>query len=436
MTGIQITLLGILVVCIGLSGFFSGSETAIVALPRERSAQLADRGTRGMRLASLVDDLEATLGTLLVANNFVNILGASVAAALTIDLLGVFVDGASAETLGPWVSTLVVTAVVLIVGEITPKTLAARRPERFGMFVAPTIWWLGRFIGPIPRAFVGLSRSILRIFGVEAGDGAAVTEADIKALALLSEEAGHIGPEEREILESLFEMADRPVREVMTPRLEVTALGLGATEEEARQAINASAHSRFPVVATGGTLDDTVGILYAKDLFRAKTPGGTIDRFLRDPVYLPESMPILAALQQLRRQRISFGVVLDEHGGVDGIVTVKDLIAELVGEIQDEYDPREPTVFRLGDGIWMVEGRVGVEELASEIGRRLPVGPFSSVGGLYLWVAGTIPAAGQSVMVDGIRLTVLRMDRKRIDRLRVEIVEDDEGTHASSLTAT
>ncbi len=427
MTGVQTALLVILVVCICLSGFFSGSETAMVALPRERSAQLASRGTRGMRLANLIDDLESTLGTLLVANNFVNILGASVAAALTIDLLGLVMDGPTAETLGPWVSTLVVTAIVLVVGEITPKTLAARRPERFGLFVAPTIWWLGKAIRPVPRFFVALSGVILRRLGVATDGTSAVTEADIKALALLGEKGGHIDPAEREILEALFELADRPVRDVMTPRLDVAALSVGDTEDDARRAINASAHSRFPVVAAGGTLDDIVGILYAKDLFRTTSAGGSIDRYLRDPVYLPESMPILSALQQLRRQRISFGVVLDEHGGVDGVVTVKDLIAELVGEIQDEFDPREPTIFRLGEGMWMVEGRVAVDEFATHTGRELPSGPFSSVAGLYLWASGTIPAEGDSVAVEGLRLTVMRMDRKRIDRVRVEVEPDPAG---------
>ena len=421
MSGLQVALVAILAACIMMSGFFSGSETAVVALPRERMSQLLTRGTRGRRLAFLVDDIEWTLGTLLVANNFVNILGASVAATLTIDLLRVFTD--DAETLGPWVSTLVVTSVILVVGEITPKTLAARRPEQFGLFVAPTIYWLGRTIEPVSRFFVTISRAILRLFGVRTTDDSAITEADIKALAVLSEEAGHIEREEREILESLFDLADRPVREVMTPRLKVAALSVGDTEEDARRAINASAHSRFPVVAAGGTLDDVVGILYAKDLFRSGTSGGSVDRYLRDPVFIPESTPILGALQQLRRQRISFGVVLDEHGGVDGIVTVKDLIAELVGEIQDEYDPREPSVHRLGDGMWMVEGRVPVEELSEHLGHPLPVGPFSSAGGLYLWVSGVIPDVGDTVEVDGLRLTVLRMDRKRIDRIRVELAD-------------
>lgn len=423
MNGVQIALVAILAVCIVLSGFFSGSETAIVALPRERSAQLAGRGTRGRRLADLIDDLESTLGTLLVANNFVNILGASVAATLTIDVLRMALDADTAETLAPWVSTLIVTAVILVVGEITPKTLAARRPEQYGLFVAPAIWWLARAIEPVSRMFVGLSRSILRLIGVEPGSGAAATEADIKALAVLSEEAGHIETAEREILESLFQLADRPVRDVMTPRLEVRALSAGASEDDARQVINESAHSRFPVVAPGGTLDDIVGILYAKDLFRRAATSGTIDRLLRDPVYIPDSTPILTALQQLRRQRISFGVVLDEYGGVDGIVTVKDLVAELVGEIQDEYDPREPSVFRLGDTTWMVDGRVTVEELSQHLGCDLPNGPYSSVAGLYLWAAGVIPDVGHTIDVQSVRLTVLRMDRKRIDRVRVETVD-------------
>lgn len=420
MTGLQVALTVILVVCIALSGFFSGSETAIVALPRERSQQIADRGTRGRRLADLIEDLEATLGTLLVANNFVNILGASVAATLSIDVLRLLVDAQRAETLGPWVSTVVVTAVVLVAGEITPKTLAARRPEQFGLFVAPAIWWLGRTIAPISRFFVAISRWILRLFGVHTGNDSAVTEADIRAMAIMSEEAGHIEPEERAILESLFGLADRPVREVMTPRLEVVALTVGATRADARRAINESAHSRFPVVSTSGTLDDIVGILYAKDLFRVGEADGSIDRYLRDPVYIPESTPILTALQRLRRQRISFGVVLDEHGGVDGIVTVKDLIAELVGDIQDEYDPREPSLYRLGESMWMVEGRVPVEELAERIGHELPDGPFSTVGGLYMWASGRIPDVGDTVEVETMRITVLRMDRKRIDRVRVE----------------
>lgn len=418
MTGVQILLVIILTLCIGASGFFSGSETAFFALPRERAAQLADRGTRGKRLADLVADTESVLGTLLVANNFVNILGASVATILAIDFISALSTPSQGEAFGPWISTLVITSVVLVVGEITPKTLASRRPEQFGLFVAPTIWWLGRFLEPVARVFVGISRRILRLLGIKPDEQSAATEADIMALAALSHQAGHIETAEREILESLFELADRPVRDVMTPRLEVVFLEAGDAEQAARKAVTIHAHSRFPVVKSGGTLDDIVGILYMKDMVRQPS-NGTIDRFLRDPVFVPESTPVLSALQHLRRQKISFGVVLDEHGGVEGIVTVKDLIAELVGEINDEYDPKEPSIIPMGELQWVVEGRVPVEDLEEALDTELPDGPYASVGGLYLAFAGKIPTAGDEEDIDGYTFRIIRMDRRRIDRLQV-----------------
>lgn len=425
MSLLDIALVSILAICILLSGFFSGSETAIVGLPRERMPAIALRGTRGIRLADLVADIEGTLGTLLVANNFVNILGASVATTLAIDIITSLADRRTGDTFGPWASTLVVTAVILVVGEITPKTLAARRPEQFAMFVAPTIWWLGRVLEPVASVFITISRWILKLFGVDTHPAVGATEEDIVALALLSEEAGHIDPTEREILESLFALADRPVKEVMTPRLEVVSLEAGAGVLDAHGAVSEFAYSRYPVVAPGGSIDDTVGILYVKDIVGGdtETEDDTIDRHVREPVYIPESTPILTALQQLRQRRISFGLVLDEHGGVEGIVTVKDLVSELVGEIQDEYDPDEPTVNQLGDRVWMIDGRVPVEDVSDEVGIDFPTGPYSSAAGLYLAVSGQIPSVGDSIEIEGATLTVVRMDRRRVDRIKLEAPE-------------
>lgn len=421
MTTVQIVLVSILSMCIGLSGLFSGSETAIVALPRERLPQLAARGTRGRRLKDLVDDTERTLGTLLLANNFVNILAASIATILVIDLMTALAGPATGEALGPWTATAVLTAVILVVGEITPKTLAARRSEQFALFVAPVIWWLSKITYPIARVFVGAARILLRLFGVRGNLVTTATEDDIMALALLSEAAGEIDKEEREMLESLFELADRPVRDVMTPRVNVVALPSGSTDDAARTAVALHGHSCFPVVSPDGTLDEMVGVLFVKDLLRRNTPG-PIDALVRAPVYLPESTSLLSALQELRTRRIAFAVVVDEHGGVEGIVTVKDLLAELVGEIQDEYDPREPSMYQLGDSMWVVEGRVAVESVAGEIGAELPSGPYTSIGGLFLWAVGRIPEAGDQAEVDGVRLTVLQMDKRRIHRLRIEMI--------------
>ena len=418
MSPTDILLLVILGLCIMGSGFFSGSETAIVALPRERMSQVAQQGRRGKHLADLVNNLESTFGTLLVANNFVNILGASVATILAIDAISAISNRQLAETWGPWVSTLVITAVVLIVGEITPKTLASRRPEQFAMFVAPTIWWLGKIIAPVSRVFIAISGWILKLLRVGADSGAPATEQDIMALAVLSEAAGEIDATEREILESLFALADKPIRDVMTPRIGVVALEMGATADDARQAVADYGHSRFPVVAPGGTLDDVVGILYAKDLLRKHFE--SIDTFAREPVYIPESTSILSALQRMRRQKVSFVLVVDEHGGVDGVITVKDLISELVGDIQDEFDPQEPSIHQLGDRTWIVEGRVPPEDVSEHVGVELPDGPYSSIGGLYLSFAGKIPQPGEHLTIEGVTLTVVKMDKRRIDRLRVE----------------
>lgn len=417
MTGVQIALLVVVSLCIIASGFLSGSETALVAVPRERVHQLADRGRRGRNLAALTADPEAMLGTILLANNFVNILAASAATVLAIQLIG--------EQWGPWLATLAITAVILVVGEITPKTLATRRPERFSMAVATPVYFLQRVLKPISRIFIWLSRGILRALGAQGDSSAIITEDDIRAMAALGEIEGEIEQEEREIIESLFQLADRPVREIMTPRVDVIALEEPVTEEAVYRLVAATGHSRFPVTKEGESLDDALGILYVKDLLRAKRPlePSQIAPMLREPFVTPESTPVLRLLHQMRTRRLGFAVIVDEHGGVEGILTIKDLMSELVGDIQDEYDPTIPTTVAAADGTWIADGRVPVDEIEDTIGRQLPEGPYSTIGGLFLAVAGSIPAEGDQIMVgETLELTVLRMDRHRIDRLRVEAV--------------
>lgn len=415
MTALQITYLVILGVCILASGFFSGSETALIGIGRERVRQLSEKDPRGVHVEQLFVDQDVLLSTLLVANNVVNILAASVATVLFIDLLG--------EQWGPWAATGAVTAVILVVGELTPKTLASRFPERFSLIVAPTIWRLSKVLAPVAGVFSAITRVLLRMFGLhDGGDDGGVTEADILTLAQLSEEGGEIEAAEREILHALFGLADHTVRDVMTPRVDIHTLAQPVTVEDVRAAVNATGHSRFPVIA--GDLDQLVGVLYVKDLFRASTDAD-ITSMTRTPFFFPETTTVLAAMNELRRRRLGFGFVLDEHGGVEGIVTMKDLMSELVGELQDEYDPTAPTVVRIGRTQWLADGRLPVEELSLHTGIALPTGPYSTVGGLYLALAGAIPEEGDQVTVDGTaRLVVLRMDRNRVDRIRIESPEN------------
>ena len=409
----NIIYIGILAFCAVGSGFFSGSETALIGIGRERVHQVSSLGRRGKRVAQLVADPERLLSTLLVANNLVNILGAAVATTLFISLLG--------EQWGPWVSTAVVTVVVLIIGEITPKTLAARYPERFSLAVAPMIWRLSLVLGPVARLFTSVTRGLLRLARIPADDeNRGVTEADIKALAELSAAGGEIEAAEREIIDSLFTLADRPVRDVMTPRVDIVTLGSPVTIDDVREAITNAAHSRFPV--TGGDLDDLAGILYVKDVIRLPdepTPK-EISSLIRKANYIPESAPILRVLQDMRARRFTFALVLDEHGGIEGIVTIKDLVSELVGELQDEYDPGVPTIVQVGPGRWMADGRLPIDDLDDALDHTFPEGPYSTIGGLFLATAGRIPADGHQLTIDNYRLVVMRMDRNRIDRIRIE----------------
>lgn len=410
--------LAVLAVCTAASGFFSGSETAFIGVSRERVHRMGN-GKRGVRVQQLVSNPDRLLSTLLVANNLVNILAAAVATTMFISLVG--------EDLGPWVATAVVTAVILVFGEITPKTIAARHPERFALAVAPTIWRLSIVLSPIARFFAAITRGLLRLIRVPVGRGTdAVTEEDIRALAELGERSGHIEEIEREILDALFDLADTQVREVMTPRTDVVSLTHPVTMEDVRTAVAATGHSRYPV--SSGDLDDLLGILYVKDLVRhAATPTAeVITAMLRPPHYVPESATILDSLQEMRRRRFTIGVVIDEHGGFEGIVTPKDLLAELVGELQDEYDPGVPSSVRLADGQWITDGRLPLWDLEETLGCRLAAGPYSTVAGFYLSAAGSVPREGDSITAEGFSFTVMRMERNRIDQIRVERVEETE----------
>ena len=395
------------------SGFFSGSETALIGISQERVHQLAGSGRRGLRVQQLVSDPDRLLSTLLVANNLVNILGAAIATTLFIDLVG--------DTWGPWVSTVAVTAVILVVGEITPKSLAARHPEQFSLAVAPTIWRLSTVLGPVARFFTAITKGLFRIFGVStAPPTRQVTEDDIRALSELGLAAGGIESVEHEILDALFTLADRPVKEVMTPRVDITTLQQPVRIEDVRTAVAKTGHSRYPVSA--GELDDLRGVLYVKDLLQLDTAPSAdeIESLLHVPMFVPESASILRVLQDLRGRRSAFAVVHDEHGGVEGIVTIKDLVAELVGELQDEYDPGAPEIIRTAPEEWLADGRVAIEDVADLVGVVMPAGPYTTVAGMLMAVAGRVPGEGDNIRIDGLRFTVLQMDRNRIDRIQIE----------------
>ncbi len=405
--------LAILAVCAVLSGFFSGSETALIGISRERVHMLAEESSKGRKLEQLISEPERMLSTLLVANNAVNVLSASIATLLFISLLG--------EAWGPWVATIVMTAVLLVFGEITPKTIAARHPEKFSLAVAPSIWNLSIVLTPIASFFTAITRGLLRLLRIDAdGDGDGVTDDDIRALARLGERGGHIEEAEREIIDALFHLDDRAVREVMTPRVSIVTLSTPLTAAAVREAVTETGHSRFPVSA--GDLDELIGIIAVKDLLLNPEfeSAPNLDRLLRRPNYVPETMSILDTLGEMRSKRYGMAVVVDEHGGVEGIVTIKDLVAELVGELQDEYDPGAPSLITLGPKLWVADGMLDISVLATAIDADIADGPYSTVGGFIMAMFGRIPEEGDIYESAELRYTVTAMDRQRIDSVKVE----------------
>jgi CBS domain containing-hemolysin-like protein len=405
--------LAILAVCTVASGFFSGSETALIGISRERVHMLAEESERGRRLENLVSQPERMLSTLLVANNAVNVLSASIATILFVSLVG--------ESWGPWVATAVMTAVLLIFGEITPKTIAARYPEQFSLRVAPTIWNLSIVLAPIASFFSAITRGLLRLLRIGGdGDDEGPTEDDIRALAALGLRGGQIEEAEREIIDALFHLDDTPVREVMTPRLDIHTLGVPLTASAIREAVSETGHSRFLV--TSSDVDNLVGVVHVKDLLTnpALEHRDDLSGLLRKPRFVPETMSVLTTLEQMRANQYALAVVVDEHGGVEGIVTIKDLVSELVGELQDEFDPGTPDVAQLGPNTWVADGRLDIDDLEEAVDYNLTDGPYSTVGGYIMALYGKVPDEGEQVEVDGFRYTVLSMDRQRVDRVRVE----------------
>jgi putative hemolysin len=419
MPGQQILLVSILTVCLLLSGFLSGSETAVVAIPRERLDQIAASGARGRRLRLLVAEREATIGAILLANNFVNILAAAVATLLATSLWG--------EATGTIIATLGMTILVLIFGEVTPKMLAARFPEQYGLTVANPLWATKRILAPLSQSFVWSGRMILSSFGVRRDAEATVTEQDVLALAALGVAEGGINVDRSEIIESLFETADRPIREVMTPRVDVVALTAPLHESAIRKAVADFGHSRFPVVTAEGGLDEMLGVLYVKDLIRR--PGTLTEEELRslvrEPHFVPESAQLLDVLRDFKNRRIGFAAVVDEHGGFEGLVSAKDLVGEVMGDMSESDDPNVPQIRAVYDDLWRADGRTPIEDVAEALEVEIPDGPYATLAGFILAEHGDMMEIGGKILFVGIEMIVTEKDRNRISQVRLRRLPAD-----------
>jgi len=420
----------VIVLLVLLNGLFVAAEIALITVRRSRLDQLVDEGRRGARrVRRVADDPGRFLAVIQLGITFIGFLASAFAAVSLVAGLDSFLQGLG---MGPEVATavallsvtLLLSLFTIVFGELVPKSLALAHPEPVAFAVARPVDLLARILGPLVALLSGVTRWIARIFGSDVPREAQISAQELKLIVERGGEQGILEAEEEQMIHAVIELGERRVHEVMVPRTAMVTLPASAGYETAVDMIVAEGHSRIPVYEE--SVDEIVGILYAKDLLPI-LKDGSVERpqlrtLLRTPVFVPESMSIDDLLHELQRRKVHLAVVLDEYGGTAGLVTIEDLLEEIVGEIQDEYDVEEPMVVRISDDEARVDGRAAIDELLEtfDIETKLEdEEEYDTVGGLVFHRIGGVPAPGDQVRVDGLVLTVESTDGRRVNKVLV-----------------
>ena len=404
-------MIAILIICVALSAFFSASETSFTSVNRVKLKTMLQNGEKRAKVTlELVEDYDRLITTILIGNNIVNIAASSLATSLFLVLLN------NQANLATTVSTVVMTIIVLIFGEVCPKAIAKEAPEKLAMTIAPVLKTLCMVFAPIARVFSALKNLFTKLFQTEEDES--FIEEELMTMVDEAESEGDMEHHEGELIRSAIEFNDdRDVLSVLTPRVDVTSIEDTATMEEAAELFRNSGYSRVPVFHED--MDHIVGILNEKDFYLMLHQGCTdITQIMKPPVYAPTTLKLAKLLKLFQAQKTHLIIVLDEFGGTEGIVTMEDVLEELVGEIYDEHDDVETDAVNLDDGSWLVDGSMQLSELLEALGVE-DIYNAETVGGFAAEVLGIIPFVGAAFETDEIRGLVTQMDKRRVMQLRV-----------------
>jgi putative hemolysin len=440
--------LGVIVVLTLLEGFFVAAEIALVSIRHSRVDQLVDEGSRAARrVQGLLDNPGRFLAVSQLGLTLLGFFASAYAAVSLADgLAGLLVrvdalrDGAHAISLV--IVTIVIALFTIVFAELVPKTLALAHTERFALALSQPIEIIAHVLGPVISLLTGLTRAVTEALGARVSADAQISAEELKLIVERGGEQGVLEAEEEQMINAVIELGERRVHEVMVPRIDIVGLEVSGTFEEAVERIIAEGHSRLPVWEQ--SIDQIVGILYAKDLLRflkeASADPPPIRALLRTPLFVPESITIDDLLRQLQRRKVHLAVVLDEYGGTAGLVTIEDLLEEIVGEIQDEYDVEEPMVVRLDDDRARIDGRASVDELG-ELWDDLDVDAlledreeYDTLGGLMFHRIGRVPKPGDEIRVGVLTLTVETTDGRRAGKVIALRERPGEGSDGESET--
>jgi CBS domain containing-hemolysin-like protein len=394
----------------------------VTRVSKVRAYHLQEEGRRGSAsLVKIVDNPAPYLSVLLLLLLLLHLSGTTIATVVAVRAIG---------RIGEVVATAVMTVLLFVLAEVTPKTFAVQHTDRVALRVAPLVVALTRLFGPLAKGLIKVANVIMPGKGLP--EGPFVTEADIRAMADVATEEDQIEEEEKELIHSIFEFGDTVVREVMTPEPDIVAVEVSDSLNAVQDLVIRHGFSRIPVYR--GNMEDIVGVVYAKDVLR-ELRAGRSDRSLEDLArrarFVPESKKVTDLLKEMQQQKFHLALVVDEYGSLTGLVTLEDLLEEIVGEIVDEYDREDPNVEPAGNGKFRVNGRLPVDELNELLGVDLPQEDWDSVGGLMMGVLGRVPSQGQQVEVRGIRFTAEQVTGRRIGKVLVERLPEAEDGQAS-----
>lgn len=395
------------------SAFFSSSETALTSLNVFKIRQMEENGVENSSLVRrLTDDIGKVLTTILIGNNIVNIVTTTVATIFFTDLLG---------SSGAVVSTIILTLTILIFGEVTPKNIATSSSEKLALKVAKPIKFFDFILKPLSFFLQAITNFLTKIIiGENSQKGDLVTEEDLKTIVDVSEEQGVINDQESEIINNVFEFGDSDVEDIMTARTNMEAIAVDMEDKELKDFLKNCKHSRIPVY--GKSIDNIIGILHMKDIvaFIAEDKDLNIEEMVRPAFYVYDNMHIFDLFKSMRGENVSLAIVIDEYGGTSGIVTIEDIVEELVGEIEDEYDTHLETILKINDKEYLVDPSIHINDFNDYFDTDIEQIKNDSIGGYLIDNLGRIPKLGDTIEVSGIKMSVLQIDRYKLEMLKVE----------------
>ena len=388
------------------------SETALTSLSKIRIRHMVEEKVKGAKLVEkLTEDPNKLLGAILIGNNIVNIAASALATTIFVDIFGAS---------GVGIATAVMTVLVLIFGEITPKSIAKQKSEQVSLKVSKPISIIVKVFKPFIGIFTFISSGFIRLLG---GDPKAnepfITEEELKTMVGVSEEEGVLEDVEKEMIFNVFDFADAQVKDVMVQRVDIIAVDIDASYEEVLETIKTEQFSRIPVY--NQTIDDIVGVLNVKDLIIAGQikEGFKVSDYMREPHYTFEFKKIKELFNEMKKSRNHMSVVLDEYGGTVGIVTIEDLIEEVFGDIEDEYDDYNEEIEVVKEDEYIVDGSARLDDISDLIGVNMESEEFDSVGGLIIGELGRFPDNKEEVNLNNIRFVVEEIDKNRIRKVRI-----------------